>query len=407
MQKDRLTEFDLELREMFHDAEEVVPSRMWETLNGELDRRARRKVVALRWRRAAACAAAAAALSGIFITLNHTHRDTMTPVSDIVAEVPSAPAASENVPAAAMNDIADIEEQIASSSSLLMADIHEPAVHASGNTIPSAVTPVEEIIRHETVTEENHGIQADKVAETPATVKEAAEPWTDPFAMLEDEGKDDRHGTAIFLSGNVMSNDISGASNRPSRAPSTGLKQKTGISERSVSTYGIPLTFGIGANIPLASRLSIGTGVNWSLLSRSFTGIYTEVDKGGNVVRSINSEINNDLHYIGIPLNLYYNILTNRNLKFYAWGGGSAEKGIVNKFRIHNEPSDIFYTEKVKGIQWSAAAGVGLEFTINDFLGLYLDPSARYYFDCGQPTSVRTQKPYMLNFEVGLRFNLQ
>ena len=146
--------------------------------------------------------------------------------------------------------------------------------------------------------------------------------------------------------------------------------------------------------------MSIGTGIDWTLLSRSFSGIYTDATK------SVNSEINNEIHYVGVPLNIYFDILTDRNIKFYAWGGGSVEKGLVNKFRIQNGPNDIIFKQSVKGLQWSSAIGLGIEFSLTDRLGLYLDPSARYYFDCNQPNSVRTAKPFMLNFEAGLRFDL-
>ena len=73
MQNDNYTDFDLELKRMLRDAEEAVPPRIWDAVSSELDRRDRRKVVALRWRRAAIGVAAAAVLSGIFVFLG---RDT-------------------------------------------------------------------------------------------------------------------------------------------------------------------------------------------------------------------------------------------------------------------------------------------------------------------------------------------
>ena len=33
------------------------------------------------------------------------------------------------------------------------------------------------------------------------------------------------------------------------------------------------------------------------------------------------------------------------------------------------------------------------------------DPGANYYFNCNQPRSIRTERPLLLNFDVGLRFN--
>jgi hypothetical protein len=61
----------------------------------------------------------------------------------------------------------------------------------------------------------------------------------------------------------------------------------------------------------------------------------------------------------------------------------------------------------VDGVQFSAAAGIGLQFRLVGGLNLYFDPSLRYYFDCGQPTSIRTQMPLLMNLEAGLRFDIK
>jgi hypothetical protein len=39
-------------------------------------------------------------------------------------------------------------------------------------------------------------------------------------------------------------------------------------------------------------------------------------------------------------------------------------------------------------------------------VGLYADPSLRYYFDNGQPKSIRTSQPLMLGLDLGLRIKL-
>ena len=64
------------------------------------------------------------------------------------------------------------------------------------------------------------------------------------------------------------------------------------------------------------------------------------------------------------------------------------------------------WNEKVKGVQLSANAGIGVEFALGRHVGLYIDPSLRYYFDNGQPKSIRTAQPLMFGFETGLRVNL-
>ena len=62
--------------------------------------------------------------------------------------------------------------------------------------------------------------------------------------------------------------------------------------------------------------------------------------------------------------------------------------------------------EKVGGLQWSARIGLGAEYWMAPRLGLYFDPSLVYFFDNGQPLSIRTQQPLQARFEIGLRFKL-
>lgn len=416
MHNDNNIDFDLQIRSMLQNAEEDnIPSLVWESLSSELDRRDRKKVVALRWRRAlVSVAAAAAVVAGAFVVINRGGESEISPVQPLVAD--GGPQTVQ------VQEEASIEDQIAASSTIKLADVPTPTAKPKSNAVPTEITSseyldtvqpeAEEPVIDETPAQQTVETANAKPEIKPETQKEEkadkAE-WSDPFARMEYEDRmaaASKKGMSLFVEGNAASND-KGNPNKISaaRAP-TVVTSKTGVEEKSISTYGVPLSFGLGAKFNINDKFGIGTGVNWSLLSRSFSGIYTEVDGSGNVTKSVNSDINNELHYIGIPLNLYYNVMSNRNVKFYVWGGGSAEKGLVNKYRIYSKPESIIYKESVSGLQWSTAAGLGLEFTLTDKLGLYIDPSARYYFDCGQPTSVRTQKPYMLNFEVGMRFNL-
>ena len=114
MQNDNYTDFDLELKRMLQDAEETVPSRIWDAVSSELDRRDRRKVVALRWRRAAiGVAAAAAVMSGIFIFLGRdaAEEPSLVAATSDTVQVTEAPVQEETIP--------DIEEQIAAAGAAL------------------------------------------------------------------------------------------------------------------------------------------------------------------------------------------------------------------------------------------------------------------------------------------------
>ena len=82
------------------------------------------------------------------------------------------------------------------------------------------------------------------------------------------------------------------------------------------------------------------------------------------------------------------------------------ERAVLNRYKILNFSDRIKYSASVSGVQLSAAIGFGVEFKIARYLGLYIDPSLRYYFDCKQPMSIRTQQPLMMSFEIGLRTSL-
>ena len=88
-------------------------------------------------------------------------------------------------------------------------------------------------------------------------------------------------------------------------------------------------------------------------------------------------------------------------------GGGPMSRGQVPWGRLGLLPpcgSSLPRGQKL--IQISAAAGLGVEFLVGKHLGLYVDPRIRYYFNCRQPKSIRTEQPLMAGVEMGLRIRL-
>ena len=79
----------------------------------------------------------------------------------------------------------------------------------------------------------------------------------------------------------------------------------------------------------------------------------------------------------------------------------------INDFLLHSSPRDIHYHQGGFPLQWSAAVGLGMEFKLTPGIGLYLDPSFRYYFGTeNQPRSIRTIQPLRVDLEAGVRFSL-
>ena len=119
------------------------------------------------------------------------------------------------------------------------------------------------------------------------------------------------------------------------------------------------------------------------------------------------ASVEQSVHYLGVPLNFYVNILSGDRLSFYANVGGMVEKAMKVSYDM-TDAYDVKYRRdgNVAGVQWSANVGLGLEYRFLDFMGVFVDPRLTYFFDCGQPYSVRTEQPLQFNLELGFRFHV-
>lgn len=384
MQEDFNKSFDQAIRSAFENAEVEVPSRVWSAVETSLNRQS---AAALWWKRAGvALAAAAVILLGIVFSGTFSS----SPSIDIDNSVEShALAQADATPAAVVPEPATVVPKPAAEESVQVENVALDVAISENNLDKTNSNPAQPVKEKQVQAEE--------------------ESWVDPFAqMAAEDAKNSRRGIAFEAKGLLGSNgEISAKSmlGHMGAAPAI-TTPKTGISESSQSVFGLPLTIGLGARFYVSDKWSVGTGLNYSLLTRSFNGIYTKVEGSSVSIKTGESDITHSLQYVGIPVNVYYDILSNKLLNFYVFTGGEVERAISNKYRIYAADKTYSYSESVSGVQASAALGLGLQFTLTDHLGLYVDPSARYYFDCNQPKNVRTQKPLMFNFELGLRFNL-
>ena len=412
-------EFDLKVRSLMAEAEEEVPSRVWDAIDSRLPQSSPAPVW---WRWAGVAFAAAAVLAFALIlggTFSKPSIDIVPQSGPVVAEslassvpesdIQTAEQVHEDVSAGAAQPVtakAGRGKAAKSSATVNPGQVPEEAPEVQSQPVRSIERrfdrPSEEPDEEVTESQETGENQADSKVEG----KDIN--WNTYFKD-EDTRKADRGRTSMGLNGILGSND--GVSKSSilygiEALPSPESFYTTGITESSSSLYGIPLTFGFGLRFYLTDRFSLGTGINYSLLTRSFKGTYIQADNGKLINSVENADIVNHIHYIGIPVNAYYDLIQNNLIQFYAFGGATFEKGLGSNFRITKDGTPVYYNESVPGMQVSAALGIGIQFNVAKSWSLYLDPSARYYFDCKQPKSVRTQKPFMFNFEVGIRYNL-
>ena len=391
-----INETDIMMKSILEGGQEEVPAHIWEGVEGGLDKLAQRRKVILLWRRAGIAVAAAAVVAmGVFISSDRS--------GDFVPE----PAQSGMI--AVAQEPLDAQDTADEPATHLIAEAKLPkAVKTTG--MASAViaqTTAEQAAYEPAVHEPAEPVDAAETkTEIPATDVERQEYF--PTEWGEEEQQSRRlHKTSIVMSGLAGTNSSPekggiGPSKRPTmeRAPI-----KTGITDNnSRSTYGLPVSVGAGVKMDITDRWSLSAGFNYTLLTRRFYGRYTHVNEAGVEDNTISSDIRNSQHYVGIPVNAYYDIVEQKHLNFYAYAGGTVEKCVSDRYQVLN--TSITHKEKVQGVQLSANVGIGVEFLLGQHLGLYIDPSLRYYFKGNQPKSIRTAQPLMLGFEMGLRIRL-
>lgn len=162
----------------------------------------------------------------------------------------------------------------------------------------------------------------------------------------------------------------------------------------------MPFTVGVSFRYELSPVFSVETGVNYTLLSSklwSGTGddYYSQQQR---------------LHYVGIPLKGNWSFLKKKYFSFYLSAGGAMEKCVSGSLKsdfvsgtnvLAKETEDI----KVKPLQWSVGAAVGVQYNATRHFGLFVEPGMVYYFDDGsQVQTIRKEKPFNFNLQMGLRF---
>ncbi|MDR3219973.1 MAG: PorT family protein [Dysgonamonadaceae bacterium] len=160
-----------------------------------------------------------------------------------------------------------------------------------------------------------------------------------------------------------------------------------------------PLSFGLTVTKELTSVLSLETGLVYSYLQSDYSNTVPK------------KKAKSQLHYLGIPLHLHVNILGDNHTKwaFYCSLGGMAEKGLkavyTQIYYANNEPFETKTNKNIDDLQWSLSFAPGIDYKLHQSYSIYLEPKLSYYFDNEQPQSIRTDKPWVLGLNAGLRLN--
>lgn len=164
----------------------------------------------------------------------------------------------------------------------------------------------------------------------------------------------------------------------------------------------IPVTFGLSLYYNLGKNWGIGTGLNYTkLASELHSGTEANYIKGDQIV-----------HYIGIPVQVNYNVVQKGRFTGYVTGGALLEmpvSGSITTNYIVNDEIKETSKERLehKPLQFSVNTAIGFQLKVIDKFGIYAEPGIGYHFKGDNaPNTIYKEKPLHFNIKFGVRLLL-
>lgn len=173
-----------------------------------------------------------------------------------------------------------------------------------------------------------------------------------------------------------------------------------------------PITIALTATFSMGNKFSLESGFQ-----------YTNLQSNGQVtINSVNDiqfityntyNINEVLHYIGIPIIMNYTLSENKRLKTFISTGFTFEKGVQAYYKAVSRddlPGAIKFTNhgSIKGLQESFSSGIGLSYSFIPHFELYIQPSLTYYFNTNNSNvTIYSTNPWLINLRSGIRYNFK
>lgn len=144
-----------------------------------------------------------------------------------------------------------------------------------------------------------------------------------------------------------------------------------------------PLSFGISVRKNLPHGFSLESGLTYTYLA-------------SEILLRTNEEVDQRLHYLGIPLRANWHIVDRHPFVLYLSAGGAVEKCVYGKIDQQRATVDP--------LQFSVMGAVGAQYNISKRVGIYIEPGVSYYFDDGADTqTIRKERPCNFTLQGGVR----
>jgi hypothetical protein len=168
----------------------------------------------------------------------------------------------------------------------------------------------------------------------------------------------------------------------------SGLSNLWTSSQYHEEKHDRPITIGLQVGIPVADKWSVATGL-------AYTYLHSEIEDG-TALSSIHTD--QKLHFIGVPVQLNYQLYNNRYCNIYIGTGGRIDFGVSGKTNHESHLSHL-------PVNYSLKASTGVQVKLFKSLNIYAEPSVQYNI----PGSKRYKTYYtehntMFDLQFGIRF---
>lgn len=171
-------------------------------------------------------------------------------------------------------------------------------------------------------------------------------------------------------------------------------------------SHKMPVKIGASIRYDFNKFLGIESGLTYSFLSSDLkTGKEGAVSSWSKGVQS--------MHYLGIPLNLSFNIFSSRYFNAYVTAGGLMEKCVRGSLKTDEYLDGKYHGSsstalKQKGLQWSVNGAAGIQVNILPQLGLYMEPGVSHHFSNNSKVrTIYSDKPTDFSLSFGLRYTFR
>lgn len=170
--------------------------------------------------------------------------------------------------------------------------------------------------------------------------------------------------------------------------------------EVTKSYYHIPITLSFSLHKKINEYWGIETGFQYTYLCSEFT---TTTDSHLKETQKIN--------YIGIPLKGTFNVWNRKKFSIYISAGATLDIPVkATSEEVISDKNGNLISDKKNNIypplQWSTNFGIGIQYQITPYIGIYTEPNIHYYFNkSNNIKTIRTEKPFNVTLPIGIRLS--